>query len=190
MAMRTAHAVPMRSTRRAASPAPLQITLADATLPRLGRVRLATTDAGICALALPDWNDHQLGLEPWARAGATFTKGRHPLLDRAFAELRAFVAGKVRAFTVPVDLSRLTPFFRRVLDELQRVPHGAVLTYGQLADLVGRPRAARAVGQAVGRNPVAVIVPCHRVVAGNGIGGFGLGLEAKRRLLAIEGVVY
>ncbi|MBA3936869.1 MAG: methylated-DNA--[protein]-cysteine S-methyltransferase [Planctomycetes bacterium] len=187
--MRTArHPAPIRRTRTATAATPLRITLADATLPKLGRVRLATTEAGICALAMPDWNDHQLGLEPWTRAGATCAKGRHPHLDLAFAELRGYVAGRLKVFTVPVDLAQLTPFFLRVLTELQRVPHGAVLTYGQLADLAGSPRAARAVGQAVGRNPVAVIVPCHRVLAGNGIGGFGLGLEAKRMLLGIEGI--
>ncbi len=187
--MRTARPPATTSrTRATTTAAPLRITLADASLPTLGRVRLATTETGICALAMPDWNDHQLGLEPWTRAGATCATGRHPHLDLAFAELRGYVAGTVTSFTVPVDLSRMTPFFLRVLTELQRVAHGAVLTYGQLADLAGSPRAARAVGQAVGRNPVAVIVPCHRVLAGNGIGGFGLGLEAKRMLLGLEGI--
>ena len=98
-----------------------------------------------------------------------------------------YLAGRRRRFTVPVDLSGVPAFQRRVLQALRRVPYGRTITYGQLAARAGRPRAARAVGQAMAHNPVPLIVPCHRVVAsGGGLGGFGGGLALKRRLLALE----
>ncbi|MDE1942341.1 MAG: methylated-DNA--[protein]-cysteine S-methyltransferase [Betaproteobacteria bacterium] len=89
---------------------------------------------------------------------------------------------------VPFDISG-TPFQHAVWDALQRIPAGAVWTYGQLAAHVGHPGAARAVGSACGANPIPFLIPCHRVVAANGgLGGFGLGLAVKRVLLAREGV--
>jgi methylated-DNA-[protein]-cysteine S-methyltransferase len=81
-----------------------------------------------------------------------------------------------------------TEFQREVWAELSRIPYGETISYGELARRVGRPRGPRAVGQANGKNPIAIIVPCHRVVAGNGIGGYGGGLPMKRALLMLEGV--
>ena len=104
-------------------------------------------------------------------------------------ELREYFAGKRTEFTVPVDLSAVPPFTRKVLTALLRGPHGETTTYGALARRVGKPGAARAVGQAVGSNPVPVIVPCHRVLAANGrLGGFSLGLPVKEALLRLEGI--
>jgi O-6-methylguanine DNA methyltransferase len=109
------------------------------------------------------------------------------LAIRAEREVGQYLAGRRRRFTVPVDLSGVPAFQRRVLQALRRVPYGRTITYGQLAARAGRPRAARAVGQAMAHNPVPLIVPCHRVVAsGGGLGGFGGGLALKRRLLALE----
>lgn len=108
---------------------------------------------------------------------------------RAEREIREYLAGRRRRFTVPADLSAATPFHRKVLAALARVPYGRTVTYGQLAARAGRPRAARAVGQAMANNPVPLIFPCHRVVAaGGGLGGFGGGLDLKRRLLALEAI--
>jgi len=106
---------------------------------------------------------------------------------RAEREIREYLAGRRRRFTVPADLSAATPFHRKALAALARVPYGRTVTYGQLAARAGRPRAARAVGQAMANNPLPLIFPCHRVVAsGGGLGGFGGGLGLKRRLLALE----
>ena len=91
-------------------------------------------------------------------------------------------------FDLDLDL-RGTPFQLRVWDELQRIPQGEVRTYGELAASLGQPGAGRAVGGANGRNPIPLIVPCHRVVASDGLGGFTGGLEWKERLLAHEGVL-
>jgi methylated-DNA-[protein]-cysteine S-methyltransferase len=120
-------------------------------------------------------------------------RGRAPAPARAIAaraerEVREYLAGRRRTFSVPVDLDGLPPFQRKVLLAERRVPYGRTITYGALAAKVGRPRAARAVGQALAHNPVPLVVPCHRVIAaGGGLGGFGGGLALKRRLLALEG---
>ncbi len=90
-------------------------------------------------------------------------------------------------FDAPLDYEG-TGFQRLVWRELVRIPPGRTRSYGEVARAIGTPGAARAVGNACGRNPVVIVVPCHRVVASNGIGGFGSGLEIKRKLLALEGV--
>ena len=88
---------------------------------------------------------------------------------------------------MPIDWRGVAEFDRAVLTAIRAIPPGDAWTYGEVAQAIGKPGAARAVGGALGRNRVPVIVPCHRVVAGNGLGGFGLGLDAKRALLAAEG---
>ncbi|MEX2245813.1 MAG: methylated-DNA--[protein]-cysteine S-methyltransferase [Dehalococcoidia bacterium] len=103
-------------------------------------------------------------------------------------QVRGYLEGRRHRMDVKVDLSSLTPFQRDVLLEVARVPRGKVSTYAEIARRIGRPNAYRAVGNALGNNPVPVVVPCHRVLGSNGIGGFGLGLDVKRRLLALEGV--
>jgi methylated-DNA-[protein]-cysteine S-methyltransferase len=112
--------------------------------------------------------------------------GAHPLVPR----LQAYFAGERVSFAdVPADPEWCTPFQRELAAALRRVPWGAVVTYGELAALAGRPGAARAAGSFCARNRFAIVIPCHRVVGAGGIGGYGsLGLGYKRRLLALEGV--
>jgi methylated-DNA-[protein]-cysteine S-methyltransferase len=112
-------------------------------------------------------------------------------LAEAIRQVEAYFAGSLREFTLDLDWSLTTGFNRRVQRELATgVPFGSVVGYQDLADRVGEPGAARAVGVAMGANPLPVVVPCHRVVeSSGGIGGFGGGLEIKRRLLALEGVL-
>lgn len=99
----------------------------------------------------------------------------------------AYVEGRGQRPEVQLDLSGFTDFQRKVLAVVQEIPRGETLTYGEVAMLAGYPGAARAVGQVMASNPFIILVPCHRVVARNGLGGFGWGLEAKRRLLEAEG---
>ncbi|MEU1310079.1 methylated-DNA--[protein]-cysteine S-methyltransferase [Streptomyces cinnamoneus] len=115
----------------------------------------------------------------------------HELLAEASAQLRAYFDGRLHVFSLPLDWSLTSGFNRRTLHELlDHVPYGTVVAYQDLADRVGEPGAARAVGVAMGSNPLPVVVPCHRVVeSSGGLGGFGPGLEAKRTLLALEGVL-
>ena len=111
---------------------------------------------------------------------------------RAMAEaLAGLVDGSRTEFPFPVDLDRGTPFQRTVWTELRRIERGETVTYGELAARIGRPGAARAVGGAVGANPVPIVVPCHRVLAaGDKLGGNSGGLEVKRHLLRVEGVAW
>lgn len=112
-----------------------------------------------------------------------------PLEQRVATELSEYLAGKRCSFTFPFHAEG-TPFEARVWAELERIPYGQTRSYGEVARAIGEPNAARAVGAANGRNPVPVVVPCHRVVAAGGkLGGFGGGLELKRRLLALESSV-
>ncbi len=119
------------------------------------------------------------------------------LLERAGDELAEYFDGRRRAFDLPIDLGGLSTWDRLVLGAVREVPYGEVTSYGRLARRIGRPGAARAVGGAVGRNPVGILVPCHRVIAGDGtLGGYGgdwFGtreelLAVKRVLLEREGV--
>ncbi|MEV0221261.1 methylated-DNA--[protein]-cysteine S-methyltransferase [Streptomyces sp. NPDC050704] len=114
-----------------------------------------------------------------------------PLLAEAIRQVRAYFAGERHDFELPLDWSLISGFNRQVLRELASgVPFGKVVGYGDLARRVGQPGAAQAVGMAMGANPLPVVVPCHRVVESDGgIGGFGGGLETKRKLLALEGVL-
>ncbi|MDO3705561.1 methylated-DNA--[protein]-cysteine S-methyltransferase [Micromonospora sp. C28SCA-DRY-2] len=106
---------------------------------------------------------------------------------RAVAELRAYFAGELTEFSLPVAAPRGSDFERAVWREMTRIPYGGMLTYGEVARRVGDPGAARAVGVACNRNPVPVIVPCHRIVgAGAKLVGFGGGLDRKRFLLELE----
>ncbi|MFJ6831113.1 methylated-DNA--[protein]-cysteine S-methyltransferase [Streptomyces sp. NPDC091209] len=126
----------------------------------------------------------RLGSEPVEAPGS-------PLLAEAIRQIQAYFAGERHDFDLPLDWSLISGFNREVLRELNSgVPFGSVVAYGDLAGRVGEPRAAQAVGVAMGSNPLPVVVPCHRVVESDGgIGGFGGGLETKRKLLALEGVL-
>ena len=110
-----------------------------------------------------------------------------PLLAAAAAQLDEYFAAERRDFDLELDLAG-TDFQRAVWDELVRIPYGETVSYGEIARRLGRPERVRAVGAANGRNPVAIVVPCHRVIGADGsLVGYGGGLDRKRRLLAIEG---
>ena len=119
------------------------------------------------------------------------------LMDRTMAELDEYFAGRRATFDLPVDLAGISDWDRAVLGGAARLRYGEVTSYGRLARMIGRPGAARAVGGALGRNPVPIVIPCHRILAGDGsLGGYGGGwtgtreemLGIKRSLLAGEGV--
>ena len=111
-------------------------------------------------------------------------------VDDVARELDQYWSGKRRAFDVAVDLSPLTAFQRKVLTVTARVPYGDLITYAQVAHKTGNDNAYRAAAGAIGDNPVPIVVPCHRVLhAGGGLGGYTGGLDRKRFLLGLEGVV-
>lgn len=114
----------------------------------------------------------------------------HRLIEEAARQLEEYFAARRRDFRVTLADPSATRFQRDVWSALRSLPYGTVATYARVAELVGRPRAARAVGNANHANPWPVLVPCHRVVASNGLGGYGGGDHLKRFLLDIEGVTY
>lgn len=138
----------------------------------IGGVEILTQDGRLRQLSLTNARPTGATRDPLVRAMQSFFRGeRKDLSD------------------LPVDLSGATPFERQVYDATRRIPFGKVATYGQVAKAIGNPNAQRAVGQALGKNPIAIVIPCHRVVASNGLGGFTGGLRWKKRLLRFEGVL-
>jgi methylated-DNA-[protein]-cysteine S-methyltransferase len=113
-------------------------------------------------------------------------------VERVLTQLREYFAGDRSSFNLPVDISQLTPFQRSVLDVACRISPGQVWTYQRIAEELGRPRSSRPVGGALARNPIPIVIPCHRVIASDGsLGGYsgGSGLKAKRWLLHLEGAL-
>ncbi len=113
-----------------------------------------------------------------------------PLVEPYASAMRDYLAGQPIPLELPVDLSIAPDFTSRVLLACREIPFGTTLSYGELAAKIGQPHAARAVGQALGRNTIPIIIPCHRVIGQNGsLTGFGGGLTWKRKLLQHEGIV-
>ena len=158
-----------------------------AVIPTLaGHVGVACTAQGICALTLPQTTPQQvLALLPPSDAHAAPAA---PLPSDLAPRVQRYFAGDPASFDdLPLDLSSVPPFRRAVLEAVRRIPRGQVRSYSAIAAALGNPRAARAVGGAMARNPVCIIVPCHRVIASDGrLGGFGGGLPMKQRLLDME----
>lgn len=147
----------------------------------VGRLTVAATDAGLHAIEFPE-NRH-----PQRRAG--WVEGDHPLLRQARGQLDEYFAGTRRTFDLPLS-PRGTPFQRQVWLALASIPYGRTESYAQLAARVERPAAMRAVGGANGRNPLPIVLPCHRVIGADGsLTGFGGGLPTKRFLLQLEGAI-
>ena len=160
-----------------------------------GWVGVAATGQGVRAIVLPKPTRRAVERELTSRGGSRaaptpLTNGRGDgHLKAARSAVIAYLAGKARSFDLPLDLQGQPRFRLKVWEVLQRIPYGRVRSYGWVARKVGKPKAARAVGAACGANPVPLLVPCHRVVAGDGsLGGFSGGLGVKKRLLKLEGL--
>ena len=155
----------------------------------VGPISVALSEAGLVAVefgeAGPEFLEH---LQRSHRAQAVRSPERSGPVLRQLAE---YFAGQRQSFNVPVDLSRSTDFQQQVLRAASRVPRGGLATYAEIARHIGKPRASRAVGQALARNPVPIVIPCHRVVAADGsltgYSGRG-GIRTKAQLLVLEGV--
>jgi AraC family transcriptional regulator of adaptative response/methylated-DNA-[protein]-cysteine methyltransferase len=163
----------------------MQITFTTTDSP-LGRLLVAATPKGICMVSAGD-SDRELERRMHDRFPKTPIQRDDAAMRRHVAAVSKLVNGKTDADSLSLDLQG-TPFQKKVWAELLRIPAGQTRSYGEIARRVKHPTAYRAVANACGANPVAVVVPCHRVIASDGsIGGYGLGLDRKRRLLANEG---
>ena len=151
-----------------------------------GPVYLARTERGVCRVSFKRTEDDFM----------EELESRELLPERALSkltrekrELQDYFSGRCRRFRLPIDLRWVTPFQKSVLDATARIPFGEVVSYSDIARRIGNPAAQRAVGGALGKNPVAIIIPCHRVVSSDGsIGGYTGGLDIKRELMRIEGI--
>lgn len=160
-----------------------------------GKLLVARTDRGVVRLKLPGGRDSQITDDEALEALATYVSPRvleaPSRLDEERRELEEYFEGKRDRFDVPVDWSLTSAGFRsRALHAVARIPYGRTKTYAEIAKAAGNDRAFRAAGTACGRNPIPLIVPCHRVVqSGGGIGNYGGGPEMKRALLDLEGAL-
>lgn len=149
----------------------------------VGTLTLVATGDGLAAIL---WEN-----DPPTRVRLTLDDEapHHPILVEAERQLGEYFEGARTAFTVPLDASG-TPFQRDVWDALRRIPFGQTRSYAEIAKAIGRPSAVRAVGAANGRNPISIVVPCHRVIGSSGaLTGFAGGLDVKARLLDLERAV-
>jgi methylated-DNA-[protein]-cysteine S-methyltransferase len=147
----------------------------------IGTLKLVASDEGLVAVLWEKDRPRRVNLPDLVENRA------HPLLIRTEKELHEYFSRSRKSFTVPLDM-RGTYFQKQVWEALLGIPFGETRTYGQLANQLGNPKATRAVGAANGRNPIAIIVPCHRVIGFSGkLTGFAGGLDAKDHLLKLEG---
>ena len=158
----------------------------------LGHLTLAASPHGLAGV----WFENQRHL-PTALASQLTSpnaiwpeQANHPILQAAIQQLTAYFVGQTRGFDLPLDLSAGSPFQQAVWQALLDIPHGSTTSYGALSNSIGRPSAVRAVAAAIGRNPLSIIVPCHRVLGSTGsLTGYAGGLERKSALLQLEGAL-
>jgi methylated-DNA-[protein]-cysteine S-methyltransferase len=152
----------------------------------IGKLTIVKSERGVCYIGLPSagpeqvqsWTQRHFPGKSLRMSASPFERERHELLE--------YINGQRTEFTFRTD-HRNTPFSQAVLREVSQVPYGTTATYGEIAQRVGRPQAARAVGQAVANNPLALVIPCHRVVGTDGsLTGYGGGLQLKKHLLHME----
>lgn len=154
-----------------------------------GTLLAATTQQGLVKLAFPE-EDTDGVLERLSLRISPRIVESAPALDPVRRELEQYFDGARRDFELALDWSLIGPFAQRVLRATYAIPYGSVLTYTDVATQAGSPRGSRAAGNALGSNPIPIVIPCHRVLrSGGALGGYGGGLDRKRHLLALEGAL-
>jgi methylated-DNA-[protein]-cysteine S-methyltransferase len=179
-----------RATERAHAEGLVDVAYARVESP-LGPLVAAATPRGLVRLAYEDWGGGvDAVVEHLAMRLSPRILERRAQFDPLRRELDEYFEGRRRDFDLPVDWALTTGFTRRVLEATAAIPFGEVSTYRDVAAAAGSERATRAAGNALGSNPIPIVVPCHRVLrSGGGLGGYTGGVEKKERLLAIEGVL-
>jgi methylated-DNA-[protein]-cysteine S-methyltransferase len=155
----------------------------------IGDLLIAVTERGLVRVAFQD-EDRDDVLEELSRRLSPRILESARASDEVRRELGQYFAGDRTRFDVTVDRRLIGDFARKVLGATARVPFGRTTTYGEVATKIGSPRAARAVGNALGSNPIPIVIPCHRVLrSGGALGGYGGGVDRKQRLLVLEGAI-
>lgn len=146
----------------------------------VGVLKLIGTDSGLAAILWENDDPNRIRLK------SVVEKKDHPILEETEAQLKAYFAGELEKFSLPLDFAG-TEFQKKVWKALLTIPFGQTRSYQQIAQQIGHPKAVRAVGAANGKNPISIVVPCHRVIGANGkLTGFAGGLPIKKYLLDIE----
>jgi methylated-DNA-[protein]-cysteine S-methyltransferase len=183
-----AAAAARRLTRRIADEGLADVGYAPVDSP-FGPLLAAATRRGLVKLAFPE-EDVDGVLERLAQRVSPRIVAADAQLDPVRRELDEYFAGRRRGFALPLDWTLVGPFGRRVLGATAEIPYGGVLSYAEVAAEAGSPRGSRAAGNALGANPIPIVVPCHRVLrSGGALGGYGGGLDRKRFLLELEGAL-
>ncbi len=177
-----------RLAERAASEGLLDVAYARVDTP-FGTLTAAATERGLVRIAFPEEDEGAVLTGLAARISPRVLE-RPAQLDPVRRELEEYFEGRRREFELPLDLALVSPFGRRVLAAAAAIPYGGVRTYTQVATQAGSPRGSRAAGNALGANPIPIVLPCHRVLRGSGaLGGYRGGLDRKRTLLELEGAL-
>jgi methylated-DNA-[protein]-cysteine S-methyltransferase len=177
-----------RLTRRIADEGLADVSYAPSESP-FGTLLLAATKRGLVRLAFPEESLDAM-LEGLARRVSPRIVEAPQALDPVRRELDEYFSGRRRAFELELDWTLVGPFGRKVLRVTSEIPYGGVLSYAEVAADAGSPRGFRAAGNALGSNPIPIVIPCHRVLrSGGALGGYGGGLERKRWLLELEGAL-
>ncbi|MEE8405109.1 MAG: MGMT family protein [candidate division Zixibacteria bacterium] len=152
-----------------------------------GEFRTAATESKLVLISMPAESISYFDDKIAERLGGLIVEQGGKLNKQAEKEIKAYLAGNLKKFTIDFEINA-SPFQKKVLKFVSKIPYGKIFSYGEIALKLGNPRASRAVGTANARNNLPLIIPCHRVVAANGPGGYGGGLPLKIKLLRHEGV--
>lgn len=152
---------------------------------RFGPVHFAADESNLLALGLPNETATEFSARMRTRYRNAELDNGGRITDESAKQVLEYLNGDRTSFDLPLGLDT-TPFQQRVLTAVRQIPYGRTMTYSEIAEAIGSPRAARAIGMANARNPLPLIIPCHRVVSRDGLGGYGGGLELKEALLSLE----
>lgn len=183
-----AAAAARRVSRRASAEGLADVSYAPVDSP-FGTLHAAVTNRGLVRIAFPEESVDSV-LERLSQRLSPRIVEAPAALDSVRRELDEYFAGRRHDFDVPLDWTLIGPFGRRVLHATAEIPYGGVLSYAEVAAEAGSPRGSRAAGNALGSNPIPIVIPCHRVLrSGGALGGYGGGLDRKRMLLELEGAL-
>ncbi|MCH7782416.1 methylated-DNA--[protein]-cysteine S-methyltransferase [candidate division KSB1 bacterium] len=154
----------------------------------MGKMHIGVTEKGLCCIAMSDSSWHAFLEESGKRTEIKLSES-DSRTDETKQKLKRYFEGKIKLFDIPVDLFAMTSFEKKVLTSTKKIQFGNLKSYQEIAESIGSPKASRAVGNALGKNPIPIVIPCHRVIKTDGtIGGFSSGLDKKRFLLKLENI--